>query len=78
MLFQSVSHAAEISDKPIGAEDIRVLVKEFMVNRGLPAPRDRDIWPLDERISFAACEQKPEIVARSARSNSYVIHCSGK
>ena len=77
MLFQSVSHAAEISDKPIGAEDIRVLVKEFMVNRGLPAPRDRDIWPLDERISFAACEQKPEIVARSARSNSYVIHCSG-
>ena len=76
-IFQTFGYAAEPSDKPIGAEDSRVLVREFMANRGLPAPQDREIWPLDERLSLAACEQKPDIVARSARSNSYIIHCNG-
>ena len=77
VVFLSVGYAAEPSDKPVGADEIRALVREFMANRGLPAPQDREIWPLDERLSLAPCEQKPEIVARSARSNSYMIHCSG-
>jgi|GEM_PF-509136 flagella basal body P-ring formation protein FlgA len=76
-LVQPLGHAAETTDKPIGAEDIRVLVREFMASRGLAQPQDRDIWPLDDRISLAPCEHKPEILARSARSNSYIIHCNG-
>lgn len=64
-------------DKPIGAEDIRSLVREFMANRGLPTPQDRDIWPVDERLSLAPCAHTPEITARSARSNSYIVHCKG-
>ena len=76
-LVQTIGHAAEANDKPIGAEDIRVLVREFMASRGLTQPQDRDIWPLDDRISLAPCEHKPEILARSARSNSYIIHCNG-
>ena len=70
-------HAANEPDQPVGATEIRQLVREFMANRGLPAPQDRDIWPLDERLSLAPCDHKPEIVARSARSNSYNIHCNG-
>jgi hypothetical protein len=76
-LVHPYGHAAEANDKPIGAEDIRVLVREFMANRGLASPQDRDIWPLDDRISLSPCEHKPEILARSARSNSYIIHCNG-
>jgi hypothetical protein len=76
-LVHPCGHAAEANDKPIGAEDIRVLVREFMANRGLASPQDRDIWPLDDRISLSPCEHKPEILARSARSNSYIIHCNG-
>lgn len=77
VLVQPLGLAAETTDKPIGAEEIRVLVREFMASRGLAEPQDRDLWPLDDRISLAPCEHKPDILARSARSNSYIIHCNG-
>lgn len=75
-LALAIAQAASDGDTPIGAVQIRQIVREFMANRGLPSPQDRDIWPLDERLSLAPCDHKPEISARSARSNSYIIHCN--
>ena len=71
------AEATNAPDQPIGASEIRALVREFMAMRGLPAPQDRDIWPLDDRLSLSPCDHKPEISARSARSNSYIVHCNG-
>jgi flagella basal body P-ring formation protein FlgA len=71
------AEAINAPDQPIGAPEIRALVREFMAMRGLPAPQDRDIWPLDDRLSLSPCDHKPEISARSARSNSYIVHCNG-
>ena len=59
------------------ASDIRKLMRDYMQANGKPAPKDRDIWPLDDRLRLAACSEKPEIAPRSARSSSYTIRCKG-
>ncbi len=59
------------------ASDIRKLMRDYMQANGKPAPKDKDIWPLDDRMRLAACGENPEIAPRSARSSSYTIRCKG-
>ena len=59
------------------ASDIRKLIRDYMQANGKPAPKDKDIWPLDDRLRLAACGENPEIAPRSARSSSYTIRCKG-
>lgn len=59
------------------ASDIRKLMRDYMQANGRPAPKDKDIWPLDDRLRLAACAENPEIAPRSARSSSYTIRCKG-
>ena len=59
------------------AGDIRKLMRDYMQANGKPAPKDKDIWPLDDRLRLAACGENPEIAPRSARSSSYTIRCKG-
>ncbi len=61
----------------LNAGDIRKLMRDYMQANGKPAPKDKDIWPLDDRLRLAACGENPEIAPRSARSSSYTIRCKG-
>ena len=59
------------------ASDIRKLMRDYMQANGKPAPKDKDIWPLDDQLRLTACAEHPEIAPRSARSSSYTIRCKG-
>lgn len=70
--------AQQVSGQDIwNAADIRNLMRDYMLANGKPAPKDKDIWPLDDRLRLAACGETPEIAPRSSRSSSYTIRCKG-
>lgn len=60
-----------------GAAEIRRLMREYLQLNGKQIPKDKDIWPLDDRLSLPACLEKPEIIPRSAHSTTYMIRCPG-
>ena len=54
--------AQQVSGQDIwSAADIRNLMRDYMLANGKPAPKDKDIWPLDDRLRLAACGETPEI-----------------
>ena len=70
----SSPHAA---DGFLGANDIRQLVRDYMVQTGKPIAETVAIGPLDDRIQLPVCATTPTVAPRSSYSSSLVVHCDG-
>ena len=68
------SHAV---DGFLGANDLRQIVRDYMVQAGKPIAENVAIGPLDERMQVPACANAPSIAPRSSYSSSLIVHCDG-
>jgi flagella basal body P-ring formation protein FlgA len=59
----------------LGANDLRQIVRDYMVQTGKPIAENVAIGPLDERMQVPACANAPTIAPRSSYSSSLVVHC---
>jgi flagella basal body P-ring formation protein FlgA len=71
-----VSPALAQGDSKWGADDLRKVLSDHLVQIGRPVPDQAKIGPLDPRMNVPACE-KLDISSRGGSGTSFILRCEG-